>query len=279
VSDQPSATHDSDEFGIDPQVPRMARVENYITGGVANFASDRALVDDLADAARANVDQLRGAISAMKSFMARAVRLLAGEQGIDQFLYIGMATPQHEMIHEVAQKVVPRARVVYASYDPTTLAHVHTILKDVPAGTIGHVQSSFDDPGKIVREASATLDFARPVAVLLPTSLNLIADDDVAQRIVDGLGAAMVPGSHMALAHTSTDIDTPGTVEVVAMLDAALDERYVSRTTEGVLRLLAAFELLEPGLVPVEQWRPEGDPPALGRVGTVPIYGAVGRRP
>jgi hypothetical protein len=190
-----------------------------------------------------------------------------------------MATPQHEMMHEVAQKVVSDARVVYASYDPTTLAHVHTVLKDAPDGSVGHVQSSFDDTRKILRGASATLDLDRPVGVLLPTSLNLVADDAVAQRIVDELAAAVVSGSYVVMAQTSLDIEVPGGAALVALLNQALDEDYVSRTEANIAGMLAAFELVEPGLVPVEQWRSEGDPPALPGGWLVPMYGAVGRKP
>lgn len=277
--DQPSATNDSDEFPIDIRAARLARVENYLAGGNANFEVDRALAEELADSAEARLDGLRGTIAALKAFVRRATRFLVAEEGVRQFLYIGMATPTEDMVHHVALRIAPDARVVYASYDPTTLAHVRALWRDVPAGAVGHVQGAFDDPQKILAAAADTLDFSRPVAVLLPTTLNLIADDAVAQRIVDELRAAVVPGSALVLAHTSVAIGTEGTAKLIEMLDAALDERYVSRDEAEVARLLEGFDLVEPGLVPVERWRGDGDAQVLASGRWIPIFGAVGRKP
>jgi len=280
VTDQPSATNDTDSFPIDLSVARMARVENYLVGGDANFAIDRAVAEELADAAADRLDGLRGVIVALRAFVGRAVRHLAGEAGVHQFLHIGMATPtDDEMVHDVALRITPAARVVYASYDPTTLAHVHSLLHDVPPGAVAHVQSAFDDPRKILGAAAATLDLDRPVAVILPASLNLIADDAVAQRVVDGLRGGLVAGSYVVMAHTSLDIAPESTAKIVEMLNAALDEPYVTRPAAAVARLLAGFDLLDPGLVPIEGWRSDGDPPVLASGHTVPLLGAVGRKP
>jgi hypothetical protein len=279
VTDLPSDAHDDASFPIDLNVARLARIENYLVGGEANFAIDREVAETLAGAAPTGLAGLRVAIEAMEAFMARAVRVVAGAPGIRQFLHIGMATPTTGMIHEVAWQVAPDARIVYASYDPTTLAHVHTLRTGAAEGMVAHVHSSFEDPQRILREAAATLDFGRPVAVLLPTTLNVIGSDDVARRVVDDLRDATVPGSYLVLAHTSLDIETEGTAEVIELLNAAIDESYVSRTEAEIAGLLAGLDLLDPGLVPVEHWRSDRDPPALDGGRVVPIYGAVGRKP
>jgi hypothetical protein len=279
VSDQPSATNDSDSFPIDLRVARLARVENYLVGGEANFAVDRSLAEEIADAAESRLDGLRGTIEALKVFAKRAVRILATDEGVRQFLYVGMATPTEEMVHDVALRVSPDSRVVYASYDPTTLAHVRALWRTAPEGAVGHVQSSFGDTKKILAAAAETLDLDRPVAVLLPTSLNLVADDEVAQRIVDDLRDAIVPGSYVIMAHTSVDIGSESTAKIIEMINAALEESYVSRSAAEILALLHDLELLEPGLVPVERWRNEGAPPVLASGRLVPILGAVGRKP
>jgi hypothetical protein len=167
---------------------------------------------------------------------------------------------------------------VHASYDPTTLAHVHELQSNAPEGAVAHVQSAFDDPRKILRGAAATLDLGEPVGVLLPTTLNLIPDDAVARRIVDGLLDAVVAGSHVVMAHTSLDIFAEGTAEVIELMNQALDEPYVSRSEDQIAGLLRGLDLLDPGLVPLEQWRSDGDPPVLPHGQLVPMFGAVGRK-
>jgi hypothetical protein len=281
TSDQPSATNDSDAFPIDLNVARIARLENFLVGGDANFAVDRSVAEELAEAADDRLDGLRGVVVALKAFVDRTVRVLVGDAGVHQLLHIGMATPTGDggMVHDIALDIAPDARVVYASYDPTTLAHVHVLGKDVPEGAVVHVQSSFGDPQKILRAAAATLDLDRPVAVILPTTLNLVADDTVARRIVDELRDAVVSGSYMALAHTSPDNAPESTAKIIEMLNAALDEPYVLRSEAEIARLLTGFDLLDPGLVPIEDWRNDGGPPVLASGHTVPILGAVGRKP
>jgi hypothetical protein len=279
VTDQPSDTNDGGLFPIDLSVARLARIENVLAGGEANFAIDRAAAETLAEASPTGLEGLRGVIEALKAFVARAVRFLAGEVGVRQYLHIGMSTPTTGMVHDVAWQIVPDARVVYASYDPTTLAHVHSLGSGASAGAVAHVHSSFDDPQEILHQAAATLDFGRPVAVILPTTLNLIVDDDLARRIVDELRDAMAPGSHLVFAHTSLDIAGRGTAKVIELLNQAMSESYVVRTEGEIARFLDGFDLVKPGLVPVEQWRNDDDPPILENGRSIPIYGAVGGKP
>ncbi|HET6952339.1 MAG TPA: SAM-dependent methyltransferase [Acidimicrobiales bacterium] len=150
---------------MDLSVARLARVENFLAGGEAHFAIDRAAADTLAEASPVGLDGLRGVVQAMKIFVARAARFLAGDVAVSQLLDIGMSTPTTGMVHDVAWRTAPDTRVVYASYDPTTLAHVHSLRKDAAEGAVAHVHNSFDEPHKTLREAAATLDFRRPVAV------------------------------------------------------------------------------------------------------------------
>jgi len=269
--------HDDGPFAIDPSVPRLARVENFLVGGQAHFAVDQAAAESIGDLSTGGLDGLRGLIEAIKTFVARAVAVASTELGIRQYLHIGMSTPTTGMVHHIATRIAPGSRVVYVSYDPTTLAHVHALGDDVDDGVVAHVNSAFDDVELILREAGAVLDLARPVAVVLPTSLNLITDDEVAQRIVDELHAAMAPGSHLVLAHTSLDIAPEGTDRAIARFNEILDESYVVRSEAEIARLLAGFELIEPGLVPVDRWRPD-DPTAAATRRPRPIFGAVGHR-
>jgi hypothetical protein len=173
---------------------------------------------------------------------------------------------------------VPDARIVYASYDTTTLAHVHALWRDAPDGAVAHVHCRFDEPQKLLRGAAETLDLGAPVAVLLPSTLNVVTDE-VAQALVDALRGALATGSYLVLAETSLDIYADGAADVVALLNAVLEEPYVARSKDEIAHHLNGYELLDPGLVPIEQWRSDGDPPFLPDGQLIPLFGAVGRKP
>lgn len=277
MTDEPPDPNEG-PFPIDIGSARIARVENYLTGGDAHFSIDRAAAEAVGDASPLGLDALRGLIKAMKAYMDRAVRFLAAEEGIDQYLYLGMTTPAAGMVHEGVWEHQPTASIVYASYDSVTLAHVHELTKDADEGTTAHIQSQFDDPERIIDRAKDVLDLGRRTALLLPGTLNLIADDDVAQHIVDTLGSALGPGSYVAFAHTSIELGGRTAAEMFKKLNEAIDESYTSRHRAQIDRLLAGYDLVEPGLVAIEDWRSEGDPPNLKSGRPVPIYGAVGIR-
>jgi hypothetical protein len=278
MNNQPPHRHEgTDEvpFAIDPSVPRLARVESFLAGGQAHFATDRAAAESIGDLAPGGLDGLRDMNDAIKDFVARAVTVLSSDVGIRQYLHIAMSTPTTGMVHHIATKIAADARVVYVSYDPTTLAHVHALGDDVDDGVVAHVNSPFDDTQLILREAGAVLDLSRPVAVVLPTTLNMIGDHEAIRRVVAELRAAMVPGSYLVSAHTSLEIAPEGTDRALARFNEILGETYVTHTVAEITQFIEDFELLEPGLVPLDDWRPD-DPSAPRR--TVPIYGAVSYR-
>lgn len=269
---------DDGPFPIEPNVPRLARVRNAISGGDANFAVDRDVAKSLADAAPSGLEGLQAVIEALHRFKMRAVRTVANESDVRQFLHLGTATPSTGMVHEHVLPLVPDAHIVYASYDTTTLAHVHDLWRDAPDGAVAHVHSRFDDPQRILRGAAETLDLGKPIAVVLPTSLNVLTDE-VAQDLIDALRDALASGSYLAMAQTSLDIYAEGAAEVVALLDSVLAEPYIARTKDQIAHHLEGFDLVEPGLVPIEQWRNEGDPPFLPDGQLIPLFGALGRKP
>jgi hypothetical protein len=280
VTDQPPGTNDEGPFPIDASVARLARLEDFIAGGDAHFAVDRAAAEALSEETLTGLEGLRATVEAMRAFVARAVAFLAAEAGARQFLQIGTSVPTPGMTHDVAWQIAPDARVVYVSYDPTTLAHAHRLEIGAPEqGAVANVFCPYDDPQTILREAAATLDFGQPVVVILPTTLVLIPDGDVARGIVGDLRDAIVSGSHLVLTHTSLDIASERTAKLLERLNQSLDEPYTTRTEAEILELLDGFELLSPGLVPMERWRNDNAPPVLGPDRTVPIYGAVGRKP
>jgi len=278
VTDEEVDSSEEGPFPIEFEVPRLARIRNAISGGGANFTADREVVESLADATPAGLEGLQGVIEALHRFKMRAVRTIAEESDVRQFLHIGTATPSEGMVHEHILPLVPDARIVYASYDTTTLAHVHGLWSDAPDGAVSHVHSRFDDPERILRKTAEMLDLAKPIAVVLPTSLNVVTDE-VAQNLLDALRATLVPGSYMVMAQVSLDIYAIGAAEVVALLDSILDEPYIARTKAEIAHHLEGYDLLDPGLVPIEQWRSEGDPPFLPEPQLIPLYGAVGRKP
>jgi hypothetical protein len=271
-------SEDDGPFSIGPDVPRLARVRNAISGGDANFSADRKVVESLAAVTPSGLEGLQGVLEALHRFKRRAVRAVAEESDVRQFLHLGTGSPSTAMVYEHLLGLVPDARIVYVSYDTTTLAHVHALQRDAPDGTVAHVHSRFDDPQRILHGAAETLDLDEPTAVVLPTTLNLVTDE-AAQALIDALRDALVAGSYVVMAHTSLDIPTPGTAEIIAVLNSVLEEPYISRTEREIIHYLEGFDLLDPGLAPIERWRPDGDTPFLPDGQLISLFGAVGRKP
>jgi S-adenosyl methyltransferase len=278
VTDEAGDHSEDGPFPIELDVPRLARIRNAISGGDANFTVDREVVKSLSDAAPSGLEGLQGVIEALQRFKTRAVRTVAEESDVRQFLHVGTATSSSEMVHEHVLPLVPDARIVYASYDTTTLAHVHDLWRGAPEGAVAHVHSRFDDPQRILRGTADTLDLSKPIAALLPTTLNVVTDE-VAQGLMDALREALAPGSYLVMAQTSLDIYAEGAAEVVEMLNSVLEEPYIARSKSEIAHHLGGFDLLEPGLVPIEQWRSDGDPPFLPAGQLIPLFAAVGRKP
>jgi hypothetical protein len=278
VTDEAGEHNEDGPFPIETDVPRLARIRNAISGGDANFTVDREVVKSLSDATPSGVSGLQGVIEALQRFKTRGVRTIAEESDVRQFLHVGTATSSSEMVHEHVLPLVPDAKIVYASYDTTTLAHVHDLWRGAPEGTVAHVHSRFDDPQRILRGTADTLDLTKPIAALLPTTLNVVTDE-VAQGLMDALREALAPGSYIVMAQTSLDIYAEGAAEVVEMLNTVLEEPYIARSKDQIAHHLGGFDLLEPGLVPIEQWRNDGDPPFLPAGQLIPLFAAVGRKP
>jgi hypothetical protein len=165
---------------INSNVPQTARIWNYWLGGTDNFPVDREVGDQILEAFPAIVENAR----ASRAFLARAVRYLAGEAGIRQFLDIGTGLPTANNTHQVAQRVAPECRVVYVDNDPQVLAHARALLTSSPEGATAYIDADLRDPDKILQGAARTLDFTRPIAIMLMGILGHIADDSEAQSIV-----------------------------------------------------------------------------------------------
>ena len=256
---------------FDTSIAHQARIYDYWLGGKDNYAADRRAADDAIAAYPGVVTGAR----ANRQFLARAVRHLAADAGIRQFLDIGTGIPTAGNTHEVAQAVAPESRVVYVDYDPVVLAHARALLTSSDAGATEYIDADLRDAGAILEQASRTLDFSRPVAVMLIAILHAIGDDEDPYQIVAKLMGAVPPGSYLALSHVASDIDAEQIGEATARLNQLSRQHFTLRDHAQVLRFFGGLELLEPGVVRVEDWRPS----ELETRYRSAMWSGVGRKP
>jgi hypothetical protein len=237
---------------FDTSVPHFARIYDYWLGGKDNFAVDRAAGDqairafpDIAVSARAN-----------RAFLARAVRFLAGEAGIRQFLDIGTGIPTGNNTHQVAQFVAPESRVVYVDNDPFILSHARALLASRPEGGTEYFEADLRDPERIIDVAGRLLNFEQPVAVMLMTILQHIDDEDDPGKIVTTLMDAMPIGSYLALSHPANDIDAELMAKMAERLNLLMDEPITLRPCADVAAFFDGLKLVDPGVVQASKWRP-----------------------
>jgi O-methyltransferase involved in polyketide biosynthesis len=250
-------------IGIDTSVPHSARVWNYWLGGKDHYAVDREAGDRYRESYPAIVDVAR----ASRRFLSRAVRFLAGEAGVRQFLDVGTGLPTVENTHEVAQRVAPECRIVYVDNDPMVLAHARALLTSAPEGATDYVDADMREPDVIISAASATLDLTRPVALMLMGVLGHVDSYEEARSIVTRLLAALPSGSFLTLA----DSVSTGAAhqEAHRRYKDSGAVAYHLRTHEEIEGYFDGLDLLEPGLVPITSWRPEGPEPKVSTLGGV----------
>lgn len=244
--------------GLDPEVSHSARIWNYWLGGKDNYAVDRAAGDKVAEMLPIIVVQAR----ADRAFLGRAVRYLAGEAEIRQFLDIGTGLPTADNTHEVAQRVAPGSRIVYVDNDPLVLVHARALLTSSPAGKTDYIEADLRDPDKILAQAARTLDLAQPTALLLLGVLHHIPDTAEAYSIVARLVAGLAPGSFLAINHSTSAISGEAMEEAVRHWNQVGTPTMTLRTPEQVSAFFTGLELLPPGVVSCSRWRPEAGPGA-----------------
>jgi O-methyltransferase involved in polyketide biosynthesis len=257
---------------IDTSVPHSARLWNYLLGGKDNFAADRAAADQAVEL----MPDLVLSARADREFLGRAVRYLAGEAGIRQFLDIGTGLPTANNTHEVAQAVAPDTRVVYVDNDPIVLAHARALLTSTPEGATNYIDADVRDPEKILQAAAKTLDFTQPVALMLLGIMNFVVDDDEAHAVVRHLLDALPSGSYLALTHPTLEVHREAVEESMRMWNESGAAPITARDPRGLVRFFDGLELLEPGVVTCPQWRPHPDDTINVEVSE---YGGVGRKP
>jgi hypothetical protein len=260
------------DLTIDTSVAHPARVYDYWLGGKDNFAADR----EAAERVLAVSPGLRWRIQANRRFLARAVRYLAEDAGIRQFLDIGTGIPSANNTHQVAQEAAPDARIVYVDNDPIVLSHARALLTSGPRGATQYVHGDAREPGPIIESAAETLDFRQPVALMLIGVLHLIQDSEDPWGLVAWLMAQLPAGSYLAISHPAIDI-APGQAEAQRRYNERVSTPQTLRDRDQVARFFEGLELVEPGLVYVHTWRP-------GEFDTAPedatsAWGGVARKP
>ncbi|WP_416975810.1 SAM-dependent methyltransferase [Streptomyces sp. 4F14] len=249
------------------RVPSSARVWGYWAGGKDFYETDRVV----GDVCRELAPQINIVARASRAFAERAVSVLAGELGVRQFLDVGPGLPGTVNTHEVAQRIAPDTRVVYADHDPHVVMHLLTWHHSTPEGAVDSFHADLREPGPLLDTASRTLDFARPVALVLTSVLGHLPDDE-ALAAVRKVTAALCPGSF--LVHCDAT-DTSLNLQVAhACYDATGALPYTLRSAERIARFYDGLTLLEPGIVSCPLWRPT---PAPACPLPTDLYGGVAR--
>ena len=262
---------DGRDLGIDSTTPHIARVYDYWLGGKDNFAADREAAEQMI---AANPAVLPG-VRANRAFLGRAVRYLAEEARIRQFLDVGTGLPTVDNTHEVAQQIAPDSKVVYVDNDPIVLAHARALLTSTPDGDTAYVDADLRDTAKVLEGAARTLDFSRPVAVMLLMILQYIPDSDDPWGIVTRLLEAVPSGSYLVVSDTAADIDAEIVAEAARRYNQRLGPVRQTRRTRGEFaEFFKGLELVDPGIVVLPEWRTRPRPDQHIRA-----YAAIGRKP
>jgi O-methyltransferase involved in polyketide biosynthesis len=253
-------------------VAHNARVWNYWIGGKDNYEVDQQVGEHVAGM----FPVIREIAREDRRFLGRAVRFLAEERGIRQFLDVGTGLPTGDNTHEIAQRIAPQSRIVYVDNDPTVLVHARTLLTGTSEGVTDYVDADVHDPDAFLERAARTLDFSRPVAVMMLGILNFVLDTDEAREIARRVMAAVPSGSYLVLTHPTFDADLGGEGQIPAMKfwNENATPAITARSREDIAAFFDGLELLEPGLVSCSQWRAEPGSPAA-----VPQFGAVAMKP
>jgi O-methyltransferase involved in polyketide biosynthesis len=269
-----AATGDVDwSSRFDTTTAHPARTWDYWLDGKNNFAADR----EAAEEAERALPSMRRIARADRQFLGNVVRYLAGEVGIRQFLDIGTGLPTADNTHEVAQRVAPESRIVYVDNDPIVLVHARALLISSPQGKCDYIDADLRDLDKILNRAVATLDFSRPVAIMLLGILLYVSDADDPHGIVARLLAAVPSGSYLAVSHGASDIDPQRSVDFTRIYNERSAVPFTLRSRAEVTRFFDGTDLIEPGLVQVHRWRTGPQTPGYDE--DLITYCGLGRKP
>lgn len=267
-----SDTPTSGSSRLNTGVAHNARVWNYWIGGKDNYEVDQQVGEHVATM----FPIIRDIARADRDFLGRAVRHLAADRGVRQFLDIGTGLPTVDNTHEIAQRIAPDARIVYVDNDPIVLAHARTLLTSTHDGVTDYIDADVHDPAAILERAGRTLDFTRPVAVMMLGILNFVLDYDKARDIVRQVLADVPSGSYLVLTHPTFDDELGGAGQIPAMefWNENATPPITARSGTDIAAFFEGLDLLDPGLVSCSRWRPDANSPVV-----VPQFGAVAVKP
>jgi hypothetical protein len=260
---------------VDIDRPTASRIYDYMLGGSYNFAADR----EVAEKAIAAMPKLPGVLRGNRAFLGRAVRWLAADAGVAQFLDLGSGIPTVGNVHDIAGRINAATRVVYVDIDPIAVAHSLAILHNNPNATA--VQADLRQPHAILSDpaVTGTLDLSRPVAVLLVATLHFLPDGDRPADVLVGLREALPPGSYVAISHASEDSQALARQRDAQDIYARSDNAVVMRTYGEIAALLDGWDVVPPGIVRCPLWHPDSGDELGPDADEFPGYAAVGRRP
>jgi S-adenosyl methyltransferase len=263
---------------INTGAPNPARIYDYFLGGKDNFPADR----QVADQVLAIAPVAQEVVEDNRAFLRRAVRVLTREAGIRQFIDLGSGLPTRGNVHEIAQAIAPDARVVYVDNDAMVVTHSRALLAG--DNTVA-IQADLREPEVILGhpEVRQLIDFNQPIALLLMAILHFIPDDEDPLGIVARFRETLPTGSYLAISHGTRDIPVRPdmSAEEMAEMGARVEQLYqlttaslVTRSRAQVERFFDGLDLLDPGLVEIQVWRPDN------RSSMLPggFYGGVGRK-
>jgi S-adenosyl methyltransferase len=259
--------------GIDTTTPNVARIYDYLLGGKDNFAADREAAGQLLTA----IPDVAAIARDNRSFLGRVVRYLAGQAGVRQFLDLGGGLPTQANVHELAQSVAPDVRVVYVDNDPVVASHGRALL--FTRDRVAMVLADLRDPASVWQhpDVADLLDWTQPIAVLCTSTLHFVADEDEPHQIIAQYRDHMAPGSYLAITHGTMEEDPAGERDKAAGVYRQASSQLHVRPLADVRRFFDGFELVEPGLVWITEWRPEPGTAPTGRAQS--MRGGVGRKP
>ncbi|NNN32606.1 SAM-dependent methyltransferase [Streptomyces sp. S3(2020)] len=255
---------------IDTSVPHSARIWNYWLGGKDNYPVD----EEAGDAYTAVFPGIVTIARSSRAFLGRSIRYLVEEAGVRQFLDVGTGLPTVDNTHEVAQRGAPESKIVYVDNDPLVLAHARALLTSTPEGVTSYEDLSLYDPERILEAASKTLDLTRPTALIMSGILGHVTDYDQARDLVTRLLAGLPPGSYLSLNEGSRGTD-PDYEQAQDAYNETGAVPYFLRPVEQIIAYFEGLELVDPGIVSVPLWHPDGgtQPEPIGQ------HGGVGRKP
>jgi hypothetical protein len=254
---------------IDTGKPHSARFWNYFVGGKDNYEVDRAVGDHIKEIFPGLVD----VALTSRHFLGRAVRLLAVERGVRQFLDIGTGLPTADNTHQVAQRVAPDSRIVYVDNDPLVLAHARALLTSTPEGKTDYIDADLYDPDAILKATEGTLDLSQPVALMILNTLGHVAEYEQARTLVSRLMAGLPSGSYLVISDSTST--SPGMIAASEAYNASGAVPYYVRPIAEIAGFFDGLELTDPGIEQVTRWRPDADEAPV----EVDAYGGVGRKP